>query len=34
MFDNVYSEPYQLMIDQREWLANYEAAFDESEVAE
>jgi 2-oxoisovalerate dehydrogenase E1 component alpha subunit len=34
MFDNVYSEPHQLMIDQREWLANYEASFGESEVAE
>lgn len=29
MFDNVYSEPHPLMIEQSAWLANYEASFDE-----
>ena len=30
MFEHVYSEPHPLMDAQREWLANYEAAFDDS----
>ncbi|HEY2642240.1 MAG TPA: thiamine pyrophosphate-dependent dehydrogenase E1 component subunit alpha [Galbitalea sp.] len=34
MFTNVYSEPHPLMDEQQEWLASYEAAFGESEVAE
>ena len=29
MFDNVYSEPHPLMKEQSEWLATYEASFDE-----
>lgn len=29
MFNNVYSEPHPLMIEQSQWLANYEASFDE-----
>jgi 2-oxoisovalerate dehydrogenase E1 component alpha subunit len=34
MFDHVYSEPHPLIDDQKAWLANYEAAFAESEVGE
>ncbi|HMH57900.1 MAG TPA: thiamine pyrophosphate-dependent dehydrogenase E1 component subunit alpha [Galbitalea sp.] len=34
IFDNVYSEPHPLIDEQKQWLANYEAAFAESEVAE
>ena len=34
MFDNVYSEPHPLIDEQKAWLANYEAAFAESEVGE
>jgi 2-oxoisovalerate dehydrogenase E1 component alpha subunit len=34
MFDNVYSEPHPLIDEQKQWLANYEAAFAESEVGE
>jgi 2-oxoisovalerate dehydrogenase E1 component alpha subunit len=34
MFDNVYSEPHPLIDEQKEWLANYEAAFAQSEVGE
>jgi 2-oxoisovalerate dehydrogenase E1 component alpha subunit len=34
MFTNVYSEPHPLMDEQQDWLASYEAAFGESEVAE
>jgi pyruvate dehydrogenase E1 component alpha subunit len=34
MFDNVYSEPHPLIDEQKQWLANYEAAFAESEGAE
>ena len=30
MFDNVYSEPHPLMDAERQWLANYEAAFEDS----
>jgi pyruvate dehydrogenase E1 component alpha subunit len=34
MFVNVYSEPHPLMDEQQAWLADYEAAFGESEAAE
>jgi pyruvate dehydrogenase E1 component alpha subunit len=34
MFDNVYSESHPLIDEQKQWLANYEAAFAESEVGE
>jgi 2-oxoisovalerate dehydrogenase E1 component alpha subunit len=31
IFDNVYSEPHPLVDEQKQWLANYDAAFAESE---
>ncbi|MDQ1564118.1 MAG: 2-oxoisovalerate dehydrogenase component alpha subunit, partial [Actinomycetota bacterium] len=34
IFDNVYSEPHPLVDQQKEWLANYEASFAESEAAQ
>jgi pyruvate dehydrogenase E1 component alpha subunit len=34
IFDNVYSEPHPVTTEQKAWLANYEASFDESGAAE
>ncbi|MCU1471919.1 MAG: thiamine pyrophosphate-dependent dehydrogenase component subunit alpha [Glaciihabitans sp.] len=34
IFDTVYSEPHALVGQQKEWLANYEASFDENGAAE
>jgi 2-oxoisovalerate dehydrogenase E1 component alpha subunit len=34
IFDNIYSEPHPLVDQQKEWLANYEASFAESEATQ
>jgi 2-oxoisovalerate dehydrogenase E1 component alpha subunit len=34
IFDHVYSEPHSLMTEQKQWLAEYEAAFSETDAAE
>jgi pyruvate dehydrogenase E1 component alpha subunit len=33
MFDSVYSEPHVLMDEQRQWLAAYDASFEEEAQA-
>jgi 2-oxoisovalerate dehydrogenase E1 component alpha subunit len=34
IFDHVYSEPHPVMREQKEWLAQYEASFEDSATAE